>query len=139
LNRYTYDEIAIGHTETFTVVITDEMMSGFRGITGDCNPMHLDDDHARGFGRYSGRVAYGMLTASFMSTLAGVYLPGENGLIHKVEAEFPSPVYAGDEITFTGRVIRKDDNFGTIEVKVAAVNGSGQKVCRGKMRIGVLK
>lgn len=141
MNRYSYNEITVGHTTIFAVTITEKMMSDFYSITGDCNPLHLDDDFARESraGQYQGRVAYGMLTASFMSTLAGVYLPGENSLIHKIEAEFPAPVYIGNVVTFIGEVIRKDDNFNTIEVKVTATNSDGQKVCRGKMRIGVLK
>ena len=141
MNHYSYQEIDIGHTESFTTEITEEMMDSFHRITKDCNPLHLDSNYAteRSGGIYPGRVAYGMLTASFLSTLAGVYLPGENSLIHRIEAEFPAPVYIGDTITFIGKVIRKYDNFSIIEVKVTAVNGVGKKVCRGKMRIGVVK
>ena len=128
MNRYEYADIMIGHTETFTVMITDKIMSDFCNITGDSNPAHTE-----------GKLAYGMLTASFISTLAGMYLPGEHSLIHKIEAEFPAPVYAGDTLVFTGEVVKKDDNFKTIELKVAARNNSGKKVFRGKMRIGVLK
>ena len=141
MNHYTYTDIEVGQTEAFTVSITDEMMSRFYCITGDSNPLHLDDKFAqeRKAGRYESRVVYGMLTASFISTLAGVHLPGENSLIHKVEAEFPAPVYIGDVITITGKVTRKDDNFRIIEVQVTMKNSDGKKICRGKMRIGVCK
>ena len=141
MNRYTYDEISVGHSEVFQATVTDEMMSGFLNITGDVNPLHTDDEFAikSSGGKFSGKAAYGMLTASFMSTLAGVYLPGENSLIHKVEAEFPLPVYVGDKLTFTGIVANKNDNFNTIELKVTAVNDEGKKVLRGKMRVEVLR
>lgn len=140
MNRYTYAQISLGQKECFSITVTDEMMSGFFNMTGDCNPLHTDEAFAkRREGLYTGKVVYGMLTASFLSTLAGVYLPGENSVIHAVEAKFPLPVYIGDTLTFTGEVIRKDDNFNVIELKVSAVNGDGKKVLRGKMKVGVLK
>ena len=53
------------------------MMDQFLAITGDCSPIHVDADYAKDRG-YPGCVVYGMLGASFFSTLAGVYLPGEH-------------------------------------------------------------
>ena len=141
MNCYTYDEITEGHTSTFSVTITEQMMSNFFVITGDCNPLHTDEgvcDKSNGDG-FVGKVVYGMLTASFLSTLAGVYLPGKHSLIHKSEAEFPTPVYVGDTLVFTGEVVNKNDSFRVIELKVTARNGAGKKVLRGKMRVGVLK
>ena len=137
MNHYTYSELSIGHTETFTVAVTDEHMAAFRSMTGDCNPLHVDDEYARNKSGFQCRIVYGMLTASFLSTLAVVYLPGEYALIHKVEVDFPAPVYVGDVIFFSGEIVRKDDNFKTIHVKVNAVNSNGKRVCRGMMRIGV--
>lgn len=140
MNHYIYDEIAIGHTEAFTVVVTEEMVSGFYRITGDNNPLHSDDTFAQNSENgFLNKVVYGMLSASFLSTLAGVYLPGEKSLIHRVEVEFPAPVYVGDTLSFSGEVVRKDDNFNTIEIKVIARNSDGKKVLRGKMRVGVTK
>jgi 3-hydroxybutyryl-CoA dehydratase len=136
MNSFTFDDIPLGGTESFTVSVTENMMSDFFDITGDSNPLHTDENYAKEKG-YKGKVVYGMLTASFLSTLAGVYLPGENSLIHLVEAEFPAPVFIGDTLKITGTVSRKDDNFKTIEIKVVAVNDNWQKVLRGKMRVGV--
>ena len=138
MNHYMYDEIPIGHTETFAAEITADMVEGFSRMTGDSNPLHTDAAFAGAAG-FDGKPVYGMLTAALMSTLAGVYLPGENSLIHKAEAEFPAPVYVGDTLALTGVVVRKDDNFKTIELKVTAKNGEGKKVLRGRMRVGVLK
>ena len=140
MNHYIYDDITIGHTEIFSVTITNEMMSKFYCITGDANPLHTDGEFARAFQKgYKGKVVYGLLTASFLSTLAGEYIPGENSLIHKIEAEFPAPVYIGDKLNFKGEVIRKDDKFKIIELKVTAKNGEDRKVLRGKMLVGVLR
>ena len=136
MNHYAYDDIPIGFSITFTVVITEEMASHFTGITGDVNPLHTDKSYARNAG-YSDKVAYGMLTASFLSTLAGMYLPGENSLIHKVEVEFPAPVFIGDRLVFSGKVVKKDDRFRIIELAITATNSDKQKVLRGKMRVEV--
>ena len=94
-NAYGYGEIREGQTECFRVEVTAEKMELFEAITGDQNPLHLDDGFARQMG-YDGRVAYGMLTASFYSTLAGMYLPGRWSLIHSVEAKFLRPVPPSD-------------------------------------------
>ena len=101
MNEYTFDEIAVGDSESFSVTVTTEMMDRFRVDTGDINPLHNDESFALERG-YTGRVAYGMLTASFLSTLAGVYMPGKWCLIQHVERDFPKPVYPGDTLTVTG-------------------------------------
>lgn len=137
IKRYSYDEIQLEQREVFTVCITEEMVQSFGWISGDINPLHNNTDYAREKG-YQDKVVYGMLTASFLSTLAGVWLPGEKSLIHKVEAEFPSPVYVGDELTIEGIVKEKNDTFHYLVVKVIIRNQKGKKVLRGKMRIQVL-
>lgn len=136
INRYAYEDIPVGHTERFTVVVTEEMMKSFCKISGDVNPLHGSSSYAQEKG-YPDKVVYGMLTASFLSTLAGVWLPGEKSLIHQVEAEFPTPVYVGDSLTVEGTVKEKNDTFRFLVVKVMIRNQKGQKVLRGKMRIQV--
>lgn len=136
MNHFTYDGIAVGHTETFSIAVSEEMLYSFAQITGDKNLLHMNEKYAKEAG-YKGRVVYGMLTALFMSVMAGEYLPGENSLIHKVEADFPAPVYVGDVLVFTGEVARKNDNFRVIELKITAKNAAGSKVLRGKMQVGV--
>ena len=136
MNHYSYDEIDIGHREAFEIDITEQMLDGFRDITGDLNPLHSDAGYARAEG-YEDRVAYGMLTASFMSTLAGVYLPGERSLIHSVKTKFSGAVYPGDELTVEGTVTEKNDTFELIIVKVLIRNQNGDKVCKAEMQVGI--
>ena len=136
MNDYRYEEIDIGHKESFTVTVTEEMMKSFCSVTGDVNPLHNDEDYAVSAG-HPGRVVYGMLTASLLSTLAGVYLPGKHSLIHEVKIKFAKPVYIGDTLTVEGIVEEKNDTYSLLMVKVAIRNQDGVKVCRGKMQIGV--
>ena len=138
MNHYTLAEMQPGLTESFTVTVTQEMMDAFLNLTGDCSPIHVDEDYAKGRG-YPGRVVYGMLGASFFSTLAGVYLPGEHCLLHSVEAKFAKPVFIGDTLTVTGKVTEVNDTFGEITVKAVIENQNGQKVTRGLIKAGVAK
>ncbi|MCR5627418.1 MAG: MaoC family dehydratase [Lachnospiraceae bacterium] len=138
MNTYTFDEISVGQTESFTVRLTDKEMDAFREITGDINPLHKDDAYAAEKGHKS-RVAFGMLTASYLSTLAGVYMPGERSLIQSVEIKFSQPVYPGDELTVSGEVTEKNDTFNLIKVKVSVRNQEGKKVLKGSMQIGVME
>ena len=138
MNQYAFDEIFIGQTESFTVSVTEEMLQHFYAITGDCNPLHADEGFARKKG-FPGRVAYGMLTASFLSTLAGVYLPGEKSLIHSVETKFAKPVFIGDTLKIQGEVTEKNEHFPVIKLKVTITNQKQEKVLRGSMQIGVME
>ena len=136
MNDYTYEEISLGQKETFTVTVTEKMMEDFCAITGDVNPLHNDTAYAAGLG-HPGRVVYGMLTASFLSTLAGVYLPGKRSLIQEVKVKFSKPVYVGDTISVEGIVEEKHDIYSLIVLKVTMKDQDGRKVCRATMRVGV--
>ena len=143
MNHYTFEEIKTGMEEQFSVTITEQMMQQFREMTGDVNTLHCDETFAKEKG-FDGKVAYGMLTASFLSTMAGVYLPGENSLIQSVEVKFVKPVFPGEEITFTGKVSEINDTFRFLVLKVTGtVTGEkeneryGTKVLKAVMQIGV--
>lgn len=136
MNEYKFEDIRIGMSESFSVTVTDSMMENFRMITGDDNPLHCDKNFALAQGQ-TGCVAYGMLTASFFSTLAGVYLPGRYSLIRSVELKFPKPVLPGETLTVTGTVTAVNPDFRFFEMKTEIRDSSGDKVCRGKMQVGV--
>ena len=136
MNQYTYEEITIGQKESFTVTVTEEMQNAFRRITSDQNPLHADAEYAAKKG-HKERVVFGMLTASFLSTLAGMYLPGKYSLIHSVSLKLRRPIYIGDALTIEGTVSDKSDAVRAIQVKVTVSNGDGVCVARGEMQIGV--
>lgn len=137
MNNYKFEELNVGMTESFKVTITEAMLEAFKGITGDVNPLHNDEEFAKAKG-HPGRVAYGMLTASFLSTLAGVYIPGERSLIQQVETKFAKPVYIGDELTVTGEITELVESVQRLELKVTITNQDGKKVLRGTMGILVV-
>ena len=78
-----------------------------------------------------------MLGASLVSTLAGVYLPGEHCLLHEVDAKFARPVFIGDVLTVSGRVFEVNETFREITVKYSITNQDGKKVTRGIYKAGL--
>lgn len=142
MNEYTYDEITIGMEESFSKVVTSYMEDSFRTISGDNNPLHMDDEFACEIsdGKFRGHVSFGMLTAALYSTMAGMFLPGKYSLIHSIDdLSFVKPVYASDELTVTGKVTDKNDALRLIILKVKIINSEGKTVSKAKMKVLVLK
>ena len=138
MKEYTYSDIKIGLTESFRHVVSKDDEDCFRELTGDVNPMHYDDDFASEIsgGRLEKHVCFGMLTASLLSTLAGVYIPGKYSMIHSIDTiSFHNPVYVGEELTITGEVIDKSDAINLIVVNVRIVNSSNKTVMKARMKI----
>lgn len=142
MREYTFDEIEVGLTESFSKEITPEMEDMFRAITGDENPLHQDDAYAREVsgGKFESHVAFGMLTASLYSTIAGMYLPGKYSLIHSLErVDFKKPVFAGDVLTVTGTVKEKQDDLHLILLDVIIRNQNNKVVSKAGMKVLVQK
>ena len=140
MNSYTFADIVIGQSEKFNVKITSDMMEKFKDITKDINPLHSDKTFVSEHFNKDKIVCYGMLTASFLSTLAGVYLPGKYSLILSTNISFSQPVYVNDRLTICGEVIDKNDLFKTIEINVNIINDDEQyNILIGSMLIKLLK
>ena len=137
MNHYSYSEVSVGMTESFSVTIKQSMMDMFRSITQDNNPLHVDEEFARRH-EFPDRVVYGLLTSSFLSTLAGVYLPGERSIIQGVDVKYVQPVFVGDTLTIRGEIVELHDSVQQMVLKVEIRNQHGDKVVRGKMKIGIL-
>lgn len=137
MNEYRISEISVGMSESFSTTVTENMMQGFLDITGDENPLHINNDFARERG-FEGRVVYGMLTASLISTLGGCYIPGKYCLIQGVEIKFSKPVFIGDTLNVAGEVIKVDYDLKYLEIKVIIRNQSNEKVLRGVLKAGVM-
>ena len=136
MNHYSFDELKEGMSESFSVTVTEEMMDAFRKMSGDENPLHCDEQYAKDSG-FDERVVYGMLTASFYSTLAGVYLPGERCLLQEVNTRFRAPVYAGDVLTVEGTVKERHEGFKRIHLQAVIRNSEGKKVSTAEIWAGV--
>ncbi len=137
MNNYDFGSIAVGDTATFERVITREMMEAFLVVSGDNNPLHVDEDYAKSQG-FDSCVVYGGVSTSFFSTLAGVYLPGRRCILHSVESMYKKPVFVGDTLTVNGEVSEVNTVYGEITVKVRISNQHGKVVTRGLFKAGIL-
>lgn len=137
MKEYHFKDMAVGTKEEFEVTITEEKMQQFRAMSGDVNPLHCEDEYGRQQG-FREKVVYGMLSASFYSTLAGVYLPGKYCLLHSVETLFKKPVYVGDTLKICGEIAELYDTFKQIKIKAKITNQYGEVVNRGIIKAGVI-
>ena len=138
MNEYRFKDLVIGQKESFEYIVTEEKMKMFKGLTGDNNPLHTDSEYALQHG-FINRVVYGMLSASLISTLGGVYLPGRFCLIQQVECKFTSPVYVGDVLTVKGTVKELNESVQQAVIKVEIRNQKSEKVVRGLLSVGFLE
>ena len=91
------DEITEGMTAIFTRTVTEADILLFAGVSGDTNPVHLDEEFAKGT-MFKGRIAHGMLTAGFISTVFGTKLPGPGCIYLSQSLKFKAPVRIGDTV-----------------------------------------
>lgn len=97
LHGYYYDEMKVGMTAVYSKTITDADIVLFAGVSGDTNPVHLDDKFAAST-PFKTRIAHGMLSASFISTLLGTKLPGPGCIYMSQNLQFRAPVRVGDTV-----------------------------------------
>jgi len=95
---YNITEIEIGMSASYSQTITDADVKQFAAVSGDKNPMHMDDVYASD-SRFKGRISHGMLSASFFSALFGTQLPGKGCVYVSQNLNFKRPVYLGDTVT----------------------------------------
>ena len=126
LNELKYEDIFIGQQESFTIKITDSMVEKFSNLSGDLNPLHMDNKFAES-SSFNKRIVHGMLLASFFSQLVGMKLPGKNALYFSQTLNFRSPCYIDDEIEVVGEVIEKSDSTQIITLSTTIFNKS--KTC----------
>ena len=138
MNSYHFDDLYEGLSVSFETEITAEMMEAFKEISGDENPLHMDEAFAKAQG-YEGRVVYGMLSSSLLSQLVGVHLPGRYCLLQGMELKYLKPVYIGDTLTVTGTVDELHPSVQMAVIKALITNQEGKKVVRGKINVGFLQ
>jgi|TARA_B100000795_G_scaffold215766_1_gene169638 3-hydroxybutyryl-CoA dehydratase len=137
MNEYKLSNIKIGLEESFSVVIDSSKLDKFLDISNDLNPLHVDNSYAKEKG-FDGRVVYGLLTASFYSTLVGVYLPGKYCILQSIDTQFLKPVYIGETLTIAGKISYINAAYKQIEIQATIVNQNGQKVSKATIKTGLI-
>ena len=136
MNKYKFSEISINDSEHFTTVINKKMINEFCNISGDINPLHLNDSFAKKYG-FKRKIVYGLLTSAFYSKLIGVHLPGLYSVIDSIEIQFIKPVYDGDKLTIMGVVLNKDSRFKFVNIESKIKNQDDEIVSKAKIRVHV--
>ena len=98
LHGYYFEDLEEGMMDVFAKTITDADIITFAGVSGDTNPLHLSHEFASET-IFEGRIAHGMLTASFISTVIGTKMPGPGCIYVSQNLRFKAPVRAGDTVT----------------------------------------
>jgi len=91
------EDFSVGMESTMEKVVTLEDIKKFADVSGDFNPVHLDDEFAKKT-IFKGRIAHGFLTASFISTIIATELPGPGSIYLKQSLKFLAPVYINEKI-----------------------------------------
>lgn len=126
-------DLAIGQTATFTKTISESDVYLFAGITGDFNPIHMDEEYARGtqFGR---RIAHGFLTASLVQHCTSeLTTPG--GVSLNYNFDMKAPVFIGDTITASAEVVEKRTDKPIVTLAIRCVKQDGTVCVDGKALI----
>ena len=132
--EYTFDEIMVGVKTKFTVQINESTINEFARISGDYNPLHMDEQYASKT-QFGKRVCHGMLLASFFSRLVGMYMPGKNALYFSQTLNFQTPCFVGDKVTIEGEVIEKSQSTRIITIKTTAHNQVGKCLVDGIAKV----
>jgi 3-hydroxybutyryl-CoA dehydratase len=103
-----YEDIEVGMTATYGKTVTEADILMFAGVTGDTNPVHLNEDYAATT-PFKGRIAHGMLSAGFISTVLGTKLPGPGAIYVAQSLKFKRPVKIGDTVVAKVECIGKAD------------------------------
>ncbi len=123
--------LTVGMTASRTRTVTAQDIELFAQVSGDTNPVHLDDAYAANT-QFGKRIAHGMYTVSIISAILGNDLPGEGTIYLGQNTKFKAPVFVGDTITATVELInyREDKRIATF--KTTATNQDGVLVVEGE-------
>ncbi len=124
-------ELQVGQKAAFTKTITETDVYLFAGISGDINPAHLNEDYAKNT-LFKGRIAHGMLTASLISAVIGVQLPGPGTIYSSQTLNFLAPVRFGDTITATVEIEEIFPQKNRVSLKTYCTNQDGIVVTTGE-------
>jgi 3-hydroxybutyryl-CoA dehydratase len=132
----TFEQIAIGDTTTFTRTITASDIDTFASLSGDSNPLHVDEEYARTtpFGK---RVVHGMLLGALCSQLVGMHIPGKRCLYLKQDLSFKNPVFIGDTVVVMGTVTHRSESTRILTILIQISVGE-KEVARGEAHVQVV-
>ena len=134
----TYDDFTVGQRASFTKTVTEADIALFVAITGDTNPLHVDDTFARRT-FFRGRIAHGLLSGSLVSTVIGTLLPATGAIYRSQSFEFLRPVRIGDTLTASVEVTAVDPAAERLALDTWIDNQNGETVIRGRAEVSLIR
>jgi acyl dehydratase len=126
-----YEELEIGETASFSKTITETDIYLFAGISGDFNPMHVNEVYAQQT-PFKARIAHGPLSQSLIAPVLGTKLPGLGTVALELFTRFRAPVYAGDTVTAMAEITEKLENKKWVRLKLTWINQNQKLVAEGE-------
>jgi acyl dehydratase len=132
------EDFEVGQHVTLRKTFTEDDLRKFVEITGDMNPLHVDEDFAART-RFRRRVLHGMLTASIFSTMVGMLLPGTGAIYRSQTLTFLRPVFPGETVTahFVVRAVNRAKH--RLDIEAWIENEAGDRVVEGACEVGLLR
>ena len=125
-----FDELSVGQTAEMTRVVGEQDLVAFAEVSGDSNPVHLDEAYAATT-PYGGRIAHGMLSAAYISAVLGTKLPGPGAIYLSQQMRFRRPVRIGDEVTARVTITALEEKRGQVTLETVCLVG-GKAVLDGE-------
>ena len=122
MNGLFLEDLSVGQSAMFGKTVTEADIMAFAGVSGDTNPIHLHEGFAKST-RFGQRIAHGMLSGSFISTVIGTKLPGPGAIYVSQTMNFMAPVLIGDTITAVATVTAIDATKRRVTIKTQCLNG----------------
>ncbi|HRX44562.1 MAG TPA: MaoC family dehydratase [Acholeplasmataceae bacterium] len=126
----TAHELFVGQKASFTKTLTEADVILFSGITGDLNPVHINQVYAEQT-MFKNRIVHGGLVSALFSTVLGMYLPGNGTIFLEQDSKFVKPVYFNDTITATVTVEEIILEKNRVRLTTEAINQKGETVVKG--------
>lgn len=130
-------EIKVGDTFSTDRLVTDELIRKFADVSGDYNPIHLDDEAAANT-RFGRRIAHGMLSGAFISAVLGYELTERRIVYLSQTLKFTLPVFIGDTVTTTATVTKIRDDKPVVTLATVCTNQNGEMLVTGEAVVMIL-
>jgi 3-hydroxybutyryl-CoA dehydratase len=124
------EDLSVGQSAELTRIVGPGDLEAFAAVTGDVNPVHLDEAYAAAT-PFGGRIAHGMLSAGYISALIGTRLPGPGAIYLSQSLRFRRPVRIGDEVTARASITAIDADKGRVTLATQCV-ANGKVVVDGE-------
>ena len=118
----TFESLKIGDSASLEHHITEQDIALFSELSGDYNPLHVDDSYASKAG-FRKRVVHGFFLGSLVSQLIGMQLPGKYALLMRESLEFKKPVFINETVVVMGTIAAKSDATKIIELSITVTRG----------------